>query len=392
VEVYILDSLYRRSGIIDRFESLIWTERLSAIGDFELILHSTPGNRLLFIPGVNLGMNETYRVMTVETVEDSTNEEGLKTLTVKGRSLEKILDERLARDNLSNLTLEPKWVITDTPTEIARKIFHDICILGQLHAGDIIPLVAEGSTIFPANNVPEPSEIVTYEFEPASVYTAIKNIADQYAFGFRLIRNLDASQLYFDIYTGSDRTSQQTVLPAVIFSEELDNLQNTKSLTSNALYRNTAYVISPVGSSVVYPLDVDPAVAGFQRRVLFVKADDITEADAGINAAQRVQRGKEELAKYRNLFAFDGEINQNSQYKYGIDYQLGDLVEQRDADGGNNNMQVTEQIFVSDSQGDRSYPTLALNFYIGAGTWLAWDFSNQAWAAFGPTEYWEDQP
>jgi hypothetical protein len=392
VEVYILDSLYRRVDIIDKFESLIWTERFSAIGDFELILHSTPTNRVRFAPGVNLGMNETYRVMTVETVEDSTSEDGLKTLTVKGRSLEKILDERLARDNLSNLTAEPKWVITDDPCAIARKIYHDICALGQLHAGDIITPVIEGSTIFPANNVPEPSETVTYEIEPMSVYTAIKNIADQYTFGFRLIRNLDAGQLYFDVYTGSDRTSQQTILPAVIFSEELDNLQNTKSLTSNALYRNVAYVISPIGNSVVYPLNVDPTVASFQRRVLFVKADDITDVDTGINATKRVQRGIEELAKNRNLFAFDGEINQNSQYKYGIDYQLGDLVELRDADGGANNMQVTEQIFVSDSQGDRSYPTLALNFYIGIGTWLAWDFSNKTWADCGATEYWADQP
>ena len=392
MEVYILDSLYRRVDIIDKFESLIWTERFSAIGDVELILHSTPANRLRFAPGVNLGMNETYRVMTVETVEDSTNEDGLQTLNVKGRSLEKILDERLARDNLSNLTTEPKWVITDTPTEIARKIFHDICVLGQLHAGDIISLLTEGSAIFPADNVPEPSESVTYEIEPMSVYTAVKSIADQYTFGFRLIRNLDAGQLYFDVYTGSDRTSQQTILPAVIFSQELDNLQNTKSLSSIALYRNAAYVISPIGNSVVYPLNVDPSVAGFQRRVLFVKADDITEPDTTINAAQRVQRGREELAKNRSLFAFDGEINQNSQYKYGIDYQLGDLVELRDADGGSNNMQVTEQIFVSDSQGDRSYPTLALNFYIGVGTWLAWDFSNKAWADFGATEYWENQP
>lgn len=392
MDVYILNQIYRREKVVDSFESLIWTERFAAIGDFEMTIHSTPENRALLVPGVRLGLNESHRVMTIETVENSTSEDGLQILKIKGRSLESILDDRLARDNLANLTTESKWVITDKPAVIARKIFHDICILGQLDAGDIIPLVAEGSTIFPADNVAEPSETITYEIEPMSVYWAIKNIADQYTFGFRLIRNLDAGQLYFDIYTGSDRTTQQTVLPAVVFSQELDNLQNTSSLTSTALYKNVAYVISPVGHEVVYPLDVDPTIAGFERRVLFVKADDIEDVDPNIASARMIQRGKDELAKYRSLFAFDGEINQNSQYKYGTDYRLGDLVELRDSDGGSNNMQVTEQIFVSDTQGDRSYPTLALNFYIGAGTWSAWEFSNKTWSEFGLTEYWEDQP
>jgi hypothetical protein len=41
MEVFILDSLLRRSQVVDKFESLIWTERFSEIGDFELDLKST---------------------------------------------------------------------------------------------------------------------------------------------------------------------------------------------------------------------------------------------------------------------------------------------------------------------------------------------------------------
>jgi hypothetical protein len=50
-------------------------------------------------------------------------------------------------------------------------------------------------------------------------------------------------------------------------------------------------------------------------------------------------------------------------------------------------MQVSEQIFVCDGEGERSYPTLAINQFIMPGSWLAWDY-NQVWIDLGATEYW----
>lgn len=391
MEVYILDDLYRRTEVVDRFESLIWTERFSAYGDFELILHSTFQNRARFAPGVRLAITESYRVMTVETVEDTTDAEGRQFLTVKGPSLEEILEDRVARDVLSDLTADLKWVLTGTPTEIARQIFHDICVTGVLDLGDIIPMVDEGSEIFPDDTIGEPPDTITYEIEPMTVYQAIKQLVDLYDIGFRLIRNLDTGQLYFDVYMGIDRTSAQTSYAAVVFSPDLENLQNTTELTTIALYKNVAYVFSPVGHEIVYPLDIDPEIEGFERKVLLVRADDITDVDPGDASDKMIQRGLEELSKHRKFSAFDGEINHLSEYKYGTHYNLGDLVELRNSDGFTNTMQVTEQIFVSDKEGERSYPTLTINQFILPGTWLAWDY-NQVWEDLGLTEYWEDQP
>jgi hypothetical protein len=179
-------------------------------------------------------------------------------------------------------------------------------------------------------------------------------------------------------------------LPAVIFTPELDNLQSTTELTSISLLKNVAYVFSPAGFEEVYALDVDPESVGFERRVLAVNASDITEDNPDVSAAL-IQRGTEELAKCRTLQAFDGEISQFSQYKYQRDYYLGDLVEQRDGDGNSNYMRVTEQIFVSDGEGERSYPTLEVNQFITTGSWLSWT-GDKKWVDYGETEFWEDQP
>lgn len=390
MHLYTLDSQLRRDTIVDQFESLIWTERRSEMGDFELVIHSTHQSRSIFKTGVLLAHDGSYRVMKVETVEDKTDEEGRQILTVQGRSLEEILDSRVAKDVLDDLTTAPRWIITDAPADVARKIFHDICVTGTLSLADKIPFIFEGSTFLPADTIDEPIDDITVEIEPATVYTAIKNICDVWNLGFRLIRQLDLSKLWFDIYTGSDRTTSQTTLPAVVFAEELDNLQNTTELTSIALVKTVAYVFSPAGFQEVYPLDSDTTATGFQRRVLVVNASDITDENPDVTAAL-IQRGREELAKNRLVQAFDGEINPNSKYKYGRDYNLGDLVEKRNSDGSMNIMRVTEQIFVSDREGDRSYPTLALNTFVTPGSWLSWK-ANEEWDDQASDEYWADQP
>lgn len=388
MELYTLDPLLRRERVIDRFESLIWTERFSTYGDFQLDIVSTANNRSIFRSDMLLAMNESHRIMMVESLTNEVNDNGEMILTVKGRSLEAILLDRVAKESLSDLTTSPKWVITDPPADVARKIFHDICVLGVLNAGDIIPFVIEG-TFMPASTIAEPIDPITVELEPTNVYDATVDICNVWNLGFRLLRNYDTSEIYYDIYAGSNRTTSQTTLAPVVFAPELDNLTNTKELTSTDKAKNVAYVFSPAGFQMVYPVGVDPTVEGFERRVLMVNASDITSENPDVPAAL-IQRGNEALAENRVYQGFDGEISQNSQYKYGRDYNLGDVIEVRNTDGVTNNMRVTEQIFVQDREGERAYPTLTLNTFINTGSWLSWN-NNKTWSEM-TTEVWAELP
>lgn len=389
MEAYVLDPLLRRVAVIDRFESLIWTERYRAFGDFQMEIESTQATRTQLRAGTLLAMNESHRIMTVETIEDGTDTEGRRMLSVKGRSIEAILLDRVAKNSLDDLTTSPKWTITDEPAKVARKIFKDICVTGILDIHDKIPFIHEG-TFMPEDTIPEPLDPITVEMEPTTVYQAIEEICNIWNLGFRILRNYDTSELYFDVYTGSDRTTAQSVLPPVIFTPSLDNLQNTKELTTIEKAKNVAYVYSPAGFQKVYPVGVEPDIDGFDRHVLVVKATDITSENPDVTAAL-IQRGTEELAKNRIFQAFDGEISRYSQYKYGTHYNLGDVIEMRNIDGVINNMRVSEQIFVSDREGERSYPTLMLNTFITTGSWLSW-LNNKVWSEMGATEYWSTQP
>lgn len=386
MELYTLDALLRRQEIIDSHESLIWAERFNAKGDFDLLIPSTGESRSRLTAGTLLSCNKSFRVMRVDEVEDSVDAEGRRMLRAKGPSIEALLEDRTAKETLSSTTVEPKWIITDTPTNVARKIFLDICVTGTLSAADQIPFINVG-TFMPDDSILEPDTIITTDLDPMSVYQATKNLADIWQFGFRLLRLYDTSQLYYDIYMGSDRTSAQTLLPAVIFSPELDNLQNTSELSTIAGAKNVAYVFSPAGHQIVYADGVNPDVAGFDRRVLMVNATDITDENPD-PALAMIQRGREELGKARATAAFDGEVDQYSEYVYERDYFLGDIVEQRNSDGVISHMRVMEQIMVDDAQGERSYPTLALNSFINPGSWPT--YGDTEWADLDEDLHWAD--
>lgn len=390
MEVYILDDLLRRNTVVDRFESCIWTERLTVFGDFQLVIHSTPQARVQLAKGIRLATNNSKKVMVVENVENKEDSEGRQLLTVSGRSLEGTeFENRVVRRDMNGTETDPNFTLnTNTPAAVLRNLFNYIMVTGGISTADILPMYQTGS-LYPASTIAEPTELVSLSFPPMTLYKALKDTCEAYGLGFRLYRGPDTSMLYFNIYTGDDRTSSQTTLPAVIFSPDLENLSNMSEFSSIELYKNVALIVGKFGSRWVYANDDAITATGFARRVLIVDANDIDlVAGTALDTALE-QRGKEELSKHKALQAIDGELPGNSKYRYSIDYELGDLVELRNDDGVTNRMRVTEQIFVDDGEGERSYPTLALDVFITPGSWYAWD-ANGVWdTALG---VWDDQP
>jgi hypothetical protein len=325
------------------------------MGDFQLDIPSTAKNRAALKKGTRFAINESRCVMVAETIVEQAG-----MLKVTGRSLEYILEDRTARHAFTGLTTSPRWAQEGTPGAIIRSIFTAVCITGLLNSQDIIPFIQTG-TITPPGTFPEPSTSIRVELVPQSLYTAISDLCKQYNLGFRLVRGYDNSKLYFEVYTGSDRTAgNATGLTPVIFSQALDNLSDVTELTSMVGFKNVAYVFSNQGGTIVYANGASTRT-GFERRVLTVDVGDARQNDNEnyLTTEQILQRrGLEALASHRQISAFDGEIRQ-SGHKYNIDYQLGDVVEMRNSDNFGKAMRVTEQIFVSDAEGDRSYPTLA---------------------------------
>lgn len=376
MELYTLDGLLRRTELVEGYESFLWTERYSDLGDLQIVTPSTAQYRNLLASGTFMGLSESQRVMKIETLVDAQAADGTKKLTITGKEITDVLNDRVTVTGLIGVAPNT-WTQTGKPSDVIRALFDYGCRNGYSAATDALPLITAGS-LNAAGNLPEDGVSYTFERKYGVLFDAMKEIGDIFDLGFRLYKGPDTATLYFDVYKGTDRTSGQTAVSAVIFSEDLDSLQNVSELTSVAKSKNVAYVKGRDRTVYVYSGGASSSTAGFGKRMLYVDGTDIQAPDATAMIAALTQRGQQELAKNRSISAFDGEITQLSPYKYNTHYAMGDLVEMRNSLGLTNQMLVTEQIFSADATGERAYPTLTIKRFITPGSWLAWE-NSQVW-------------
>jgi hypothetical protein len=389
MEFYTLDANLRRNQVIEGFTSFIWTERYSDAGDFTIVIPSTISSRSLLTKGTWIAKSGSTYFMKIDTAQDQTDDTGIRNLTITGKSAENTLNDRVAMGVIDDLTTSPNWVLTGKPGDIVRSMFTQICVNGILSPLDVFPFIVAG-TLLPTGNLGEPTTPVTVTFSPDTLFSSIKQFLDTYNLGFRLVRNGDTSQVYFEVYSGNNLTSDQDILNPVIFDPNMDNLENMLFLSSNAVTKTVAYVYASNGSAVVYDPNSNAAAAGFDRRVLLVNSSNSDPAGASLTTAL-TQEGLIALAGQRDIYSFDGELPPTVSYVYGRDYGLGDLVEERNSDGFSNQMLVTEMIFSSDDTGERQYPTLSILNLVDPNSWLGWTGADH-WADVPATVHWADLP
>lgn len=396
MDVRVLDPEFVMTDIVDAYKSFIWTERFSDYGDFELLVDPTRDNRAIFKRGVLLSIVHSTRVMFVEDLSEETTEDGERTLKVTGRSYETVLERRVPKpfDQIHNPKNEfvEEHIYEGKPAEMVRQmIYNNIVLEHGTSTGqnvDHIPrfLVAGSGGVadyYPEGNIPEPTEIVELKLKTSNTHNFVKEVLTPYSMGHRAILDKKNRRVIFNVYTGSDRFLE------VVFSPELDNFANTSSFRSEREYKNVAYVHSKRGSRVVYGFGVPPTISGVDRRVLFVNAteidDDTTDPDEEMDRI-----GWDALIEHSRIHAVDGEVPPHtSGYIYDKDYYLGDLVGVVGSDGLRDKMRVTEQIFINDEEGFRTYPTLTSEDRIQEGVWQSAEW-NIPWADVNPQTNWAD--
>lgn len=172
----------------------------------------------------------------------------------------------------------------------------------------------------------------------------------------------------------------------VIFSEELDNFVADRSLSSDEDHKNVAYVTR---GSLMMEIDDGYNRPGLERRVIHVDADSLDDTPS--MRTEMMTMGTKELASHRRVFLIDGEIPPYSRYKYDVDYSLGDIVSIVNHSGESVFARIVEQIFISDEEGVRTYPTLREEYSVTSGSWYAPQY-NVRWIDAEPLGAWADQP
>lgn len=366
---FTLDRKFLKQNIIDEFSSIIWTERYYGDSEVEMVVPATSDLIAKLPVGVFLGIDESEEVMILETVDIDE-----KQLKVKGISLLKWLNNRFLRTTaahedryayFSGLTVgHTLWFMVDM-----------MCVAGSPYLDGTYPMgvpnpeqfVIPGLGLKSYDSAGDPL-IVGVPFGP--LYDSMREIATTYEVGMRItLESADdvSYSLGFESYRGVDRTSRQSINDVVRFSPQMESFSDIKEIQSIASLKTQAYAFAPGNPD---GLATTPGISvltgeqynGFDLRAILVFADDITtdQVSGSSESLLNILNARAHDALMNNTFikGVDGEIVSESQLKYGVDYNLGDLIEVQGNSGVIQISRVTEYIRSHDRTGEKAYPTV----------------------------------
>lgn len=371
MEPYTLGRSFLKRDIIDGFSSIIWTERYYGDSEVELVVPPTSEMIQKLPVGTFLGLSGSEEIMILETMNIEKDK-----LKLTGISLLKWLNNRFIR--VSALHEDKYWYLSGGPPGwVLWAIVYYMCVVGSPYLNGTIDIGVTdperlaipglGLRDYDASGA---NISVGVPFGP--VYDAMKEIATTYEVGMQI--TLDAVTdtsftLGFRSYRGLDHTSEQTINPVIRFSPQMDSLTGIKELQSIAALKTLVYTFAPANPDGLATTPgvgslPGPEYTGFDLRALMVFAEDVTTDMVGGSAGNLLNilnsRAQDALNNNRFIIAVDGEIVPDTQFKYGVNYNLGDVIEVQGNSGIVQTARVTEYIRSQDEGGEKSYPTLSM--------------------------------
>lgn len=348
MNLIILDTDFNAVAILDVYESFIWTDRFFECGDFELYTLVT--DELLENLQIDYYIvnNESEHAMIIEDIEISADAEDGNHLTVTGRSLESILDRRIIwglKTLSGKLQTAIKTLITEaiiSPSNSDRQI--------------------SNFTFETTDDETITALTVDCQFTGDNLYDAIVSLCQSNGIGFKVILN-DDNEFVFKLYSGSDRSYEQTDNPYVVFSSNYENINNSNYLESKSSYKNVA-LIGGEGEGTERVYASTGSATGMDRREMFTDARDVSSEDEDGNTlsdseyeALLVERGTEDLAENTEVSSFEGSADTTLMYTLNEDYYIGDIVQIMDDYGHEDRVRVVEIVISESEEGYTVYPT-----------------------------------
>lgn len=343
-------------GLLNQFTALTWTSRTTTFGGFELWCPMLPENsellkpdNLLWIGGDELGV--------IETIQKSTDEQGGTILQVSGRFIESWLERRIiwgqysGTEVVSNHLRNLVTMNAISPSDPKRKIPH-------------LTLAVDQSPLGPS---------VSFSDSYSNLWTTALELANANSLFLRVKADVPEGELRFTILKGTNRSVEQSILPAVVLSTDLSDIL-TDSYTLDATTWCNMSLVAGAGEGVQRKTsEINGSLSGLSRRELFVDARDLQDYEEVVTpeGTTRVpiatsvydgmlqERGKSKLGEVPLVESFDASIRMYGPraYEYGVDYFLGDRITMQDPNLG---IQVSTEISEVQQSWDENGYSLSL--------------------------------
>ena len=345
IDYFVLDYKFRRTNVIDQYESMIWSERYDTVGVCELIFHeSNLPQDYAIVPGVYIGNSKSNVIMKIETVTRKfVKGEGV-TFTYHGKSLQNILNQRAIFVGVKNPNFRYRSNLADTICKVVEKCF----VKGSVY------FAADAIDGFKTINDTGTGEAISSELKPRNLLDTVLELLPMKGIGFE-VYPVEPYGYHFRVYDGAKRQG-------VMLSVDFDNVTSEQYLTDISEHKNVAYIWSGDQTRFTAAYANDPAEMrdNIDRKVLQVDASDIRaedyESDALFKEALQF-RGLQELAKCKRWSFYDAEIEPGT-FTYRKDFFLGDVIKVRGLEGRFSEMMLVENTWTHDREGFKSIPTV----------------------------------
>lgn len=406
---------YNDGKLINNLKSILWVERYVDVGEFTIVAEATTQLMDDLAIGTLISHPNTLDVMMVETHSIDTSKPGPAEIEITGRSVGGILMENRVTtvknaaplyspwepqysgpklwgglEHVQGGSYGPGWDPTKNWSEypieymlVEAYPWRQLVVMLEAYLttfriDPVFTLIEDGIPNFAVRTtitdpVVEDRSLKVFrvfkDFE--TVLSAATKICNEHSLGMRIERpSVGQSTLDLVIHRGIDQTA------TVRFDSTAGDLKNIRYVWSNKNLKTMLYVKQENQSVRIIPED---AGTGWDRRVGVISLDKYIfptyeeyiavypsnwhqEQYATNNIALAMPYATTDLHRsQKNTLLFDFEISGDSRFKYGVDYNIGDIVYVEGDYNANATMRVTEYALSWDfEKGFSGFPTLSV--------------------------------
>lgn len=255
-------------GVIDNFESLIWTRKYNSCGTFELYTPVTEKNLQLLKPGNMLirhkgKSEEETEAGIISTIEDEDSKQKRRMVRA-GSFLPVYLNRRIIQKTVNY------------NGEVAGGIY---LLLNTVRE---IPMLELGTFL-------DGTEKVEFQVSYKNLLTYIEKLAKLGNIGFKVLANLKKKKLTFSLYEGRETK--------VLFSEKYENIEGISHYFNDGNYANYALVGGEGEGEERTFVEIDLGFSGLDRREVFIDARDVSSKDLRVEVDELEKEAEEKRAR-----------------------------------------------------------------------------------------------
>lgn len=321
---YILDYEFSIIGVVDSYKSAIWTERFYTAGDFELYVPNTSYySGLLKLPSNKhsvyvLRADDVTKLGIIDNIQYKEDLDNGDMIIATGHTDDYLLHYRLIMEQatyIGNIELAIRHMVSNA--FIHSEFGYNSRTSNKFKLGTRIGLTEEANLQYQGQFLDE----------------EIDKLAKEYGFGYRVNYNDANNEFTFELIQPVDRSLDQTENEPVVFSASLDNISGSEY--DKGVAYNAAYAYGEGNGSFKYSNGfASPAVQNYplERREAYVDAKNTSNNGEALDGwlLSSLLRREAQAAIMRSQNSTEkvqADVLANTNYKLGVDYDLGDVVQ-----------------------------------------------------------------